>query len=88
MKNAKKRWAAAVLTAVKTLLPMLSGALPALTLALLLAAGLLVSLWPRNTIRRMEDFRPSVWRGAACAGLLVWSVLPFSGATTFIYSNF
>ena len=76
------------LTAVKTLLPMLSGALPALMLAFLLAAGLLVSLWPRNTIRRMEDFRPSVWRGAVCAGLLVWSVLSFSGVTTFIYSNF
>ena len=75
-------------TALTTLLPMLAKQMPGLVLAALLAASLTVSLWPRNTIRRMEDFHPSMWRGAACAGLLVWSVLSFSGVTTFIYSNF
>lgn len=54
----------------------------------LFAAALLAALWPRNAIRGMEEFRPSAWRGLALALLAAWSVLSFTGVTTFIYSNF
>jgi len=54
----------------------------------LIAAGAVVSLWPRNTIRRMEDFRPTVISAVVLAALTLWAALSFSGVTTFIYSNF
>lgn len=60
---------------------------PALTFGLF-AAALLAALWPRNAVRRMDDFKPALWRAAALALLLAWSVLSFTGVTTFIYSNF
>lgn len=43
----------------------------------LYGAGMVAVLWPRNTIRRMEDFRPTLWRGAAphSADALVCAVL-------------
>ncbi len=73
---------------VTTLLPRLTDAVALLLPALLLAAGGVVSLWPRNTIRSMEDFRPTLRSALALAVLTVWAVLSFSGVTTFIYSNF
>ena len=54
----------------------------------ILGVALLAALWPRNVISRMEDFRPTVWRGLALAALTAWSILSFTGVTTFIYSNF
>ena len=54
----------------------------------LLAAALLAALWPHNAQRRMDDFRPTPWRAAVLALLLAWSILSFTGVTTFIYSNF
>lgn len=87
-----ERLAAGVLdsevTAIGTLLPVLEPAMPGLILAALLGIGLIVSLWPKNTIRKMEEFRPSVLTAAVCGVLLVWAVLSFSGVATFIYSNF
>ena len=59
-----------------------------LLLAALLAASLTVALWPRNTIRRMEEFCPSLSTALVCGVLLVWAVLSFSSGATFIYSNF
>ena len=55
---------------------------------LLYGAGMIAVLWPRNVIRRMEDFRPTLWRGAGLTVLTAWCVLSFTGVTTFIYSNF
>lgn len=60
---------------------------PVLTCGLF-AAALLAALWPRNTVRQMDDFKPAPWRAAALALLTAWSVLSFTGVTTFIYSNF
>lgn len=76
------------LNAVGTLVPALAGIAPALAVGALYGTGLLAVLLPGNTIRRMEDFRPTAWRCAACAALLAWSVLSFTGITTFLYSNF
>ena len=59
-----------------------------LRVLLLYGAGMTAALWPRNVIRRMEDFRPTLWRGAVLAILTAWCVLSFNGVTTFIYSNF
>ena len=75
-------------TAVSTLLPALAKAMPGLTLAGLFGVGMVIILWPRNVIRQMDSFRPTVGRAVACGVLAVWSVLSFSGVTTFIYSNF
>lgn len=50
--------------------------------------GLLAALWPRNTITQMDRFRPTLWRGAVLVIGLTWSILSFTGITTFIYSNF
>ena len=54
----------------------------------LFGGGLLASLLPENTIRKMDSFRPTVWRAVALCLLTVWAVLSFTGITTFIYSNF
>lgn len=70
-----------VLPAVK---PWIS---PALAYALL-GAALVTALWPHNTAERMDRFRPTAWRWGALALLAAWSVLSFTGVTTFIYSNF
>lgn len=56
--------------------------------AVLWGAAALAALLPGNTIRRMDSFRPTLWRGLALAALGAWCVLSFSGITTFIYSNF
>ena len=60
---------------------------PALTYGLF-AAALLAALWPRNTGRQMDDFKPTGPRAVVLAGLCAWSLLSFTGVTTFIYSNF
>jgi len=73
---------------VRILLPLLAPWRNVLTTALLYIAGLTAALWPRNTIREMDQFRPTFWRGAAMWLLGVWSVLSFSGIAQFIYANF
>lgn len=57
-------------------------------LAAVYLIALLAALKPGNTIRRMEDFRPTFGRCAACCAVLSWAALSFSGVTTFIYANF
>ena len=59
-----------------------------LRVALILGAGLLTALWPRNTVRQMEEFRPTVRSCLTTALLAAWSILSFTGVVTFIYSNF
>ena len=74
--------------ALRMLFPALGAWItPALTCGLF-AAALLAALWPRSAVRRMEDFRPAPWRAVVLALLMAWSVLSFTGVTTFIYSNF
>ncbi len=60
---------------------------PVLTYGLF-AAALLAALWPRNAVGQMDHFKPAFWRAAVLALLAAWSVLSFTGVTTFIYSNF
>lgn len=68
--------------------PALAQKLSWLALAGLYGAAALASVLPGNTIRRMDTFRPTFWRGLALAALTAWCILSFSGITTFIYSNF
>lgn len=75
-------------TALRTLLPFAAKAVPGLVLAALFAIGLAVSLRRRSVVRRMEDFRPTLPRAAACGVLLAWAALSFSSTAAFIYSNF
>lgn len=75
-------------TAIETMLPALEAALPGFVLTGLLVSGLVVSLWPKNTIQAMEEFRPSVGTAAICGALLAYAALSFSSVATFIYSNF
>ena len=74
--------------AAELLVPQLAGTLHALAAGGLYVVGLLAVLLPGNTIRRMETFRPTAWRCVVLAGLAGWSILSFTGITTFIYSNF
>ena len=74
--------------AVQILLPALKPWLNILRLAGLYGIGMIAVLWPRNVIDRMDTFRPTLWRGLGLAVLTAWSVLSFTGITTFIYSNF
>ena len=73
---------------MQMLLPALGPWRNILRVVLLYGAGMTAVLWPRNVIRRMEDFRPTFWRAAALTVLAAWCVLSFTGVTTFIYSNF
>ena len=75
-------------TAIGTLLPMLAPSMSGLVLMALLAGGLVVSLWPRNTIQKMEEFRLNMGTAVVCGVLMVWAILSFSSVATFIYSNF
>ena len=74
--------------AVQLLFPAAVPWMDVLRLALLYGAGLPAALLPGNTIRRMDSFRPVWWRGLGLAVLTAWSILSFTGITTFIYSNF
>lgn len=73
-------------SALRLLFPRLDSA--ALRVGAVFAGGVLVSLWPRNAIREMDRFRPAGWRLALLAAVFAWSILSFTGVTTFIYSNF
>ena len=74
--------------AAELLLPSLNIYLDRLVTAGLYGVSLLAVLLPGNTVRRMDTFRPTVWRCAAACLLLTLSVLSFTGITTFIYANF
>ena len=73
---------------MQLLVPAAKAWMPRILSVVLFGGGLLVSLLPGNTIRKMEDFRPTVWRAVVLILLLCWSILSFSGVATFIYSNF
>ena len=74
--------------AVEMLFPALRSWTNLLRLGILYGTGMLVVLWRRNTIRRMDDFSPAWWQGVLLVVATAWSVLSFSGITGFIYSNF
>lgn len=74
--------------AVELLIPGAADWVNILRVIGLYGIGLLVALWPRNTITQMDRFRPTLWRGAVLVIGLTWSILSFTGITTFIYSNF
>lgn len=74
--------------ALQILLPALKPWLNILRVAGLYGIGMIAVLWPRTVIDRMDAFRPTFWRGLGLAVLTAWSVLSFTGITTFIYSNF
>jgi alginate O-acetyltransferase complex protein AlgI len=75
-------------SAVKTLFPFLTPWCNILLICGLYGVGLLAVLTPVNTIRKMDTFRPTLWRAALIAPAFAWSVLSFTGITSFIYSNF
>jgi D-alanyl-lipoteichoic acid acyltransferase DltB (MBOAT superfamily) len=75
-------------SAVKILLPALTPWCNILLITGLYGVGLLAVLLPGNTIRRMDTFRPTFLRALALSLLLAWSILSFTGITSFIYSNF
>ena len=75
-------------SAVQMLIPAFTPWKNILRVVLLYGAGMVAVLWPRNTISRMDSFRPTLWRAAGLTVVMVWSVLSFTGITTFIYSNF
>ena len=74
--------------AVELLIPGVADWVNILRVIGLYGIGLLAALWPRNTITQMDRFRPTLWRGAVLVIGLTWSILSFTGITTFIYSNF
>ena len=74
--------------ALQILLPALKPWINTLRVVGLYGIGLLAALWPRNTVGQMDTFRPTFWRGLALAVMTAWSILSFTGITTFIYSNF
>ena len=60
----------------------------ALRIGAVFAGALTVSFWPRNAVGEMDSFRPTVWRLVLLTLAAAWTILSFSGVTTFIYSNF
>jgi len=66
----------------------LNGRAGILLLTAVYLIALTAALKPGNTIRRMDTFRPTFGRCAACCVLLAWATLSFSGVATFIYANF
>ena len=74
--------------AVELILPALKPWSSILRVLLLYGAGALATAMPKNTIQKMEDFRPAAWKAVLLALGVAWSVLSFGGISTFIYSNF
>ena len=74
--------------ALQILFPAIKPWTDILRVLVLYGAGMLTVLLPRNVTARAEDFRPRWWVGAALVVLTAWSILSFTGITTFIYSNF
>lgn len=74
--------------AVGVLIPALKNVSASICTAALYGGGLLAVLLPGNTIRRMDTFRPTFWRGLLICLLFAWTILSFTGITTFIYANF
>ncbi len=79
---------ASEMEAVQTIAPALAPVVQAIAAGGLYLLGLMVALAPGNTISRMDTFRPTWWRCVSLAVLLSWSILSFTGITTFIYSDF
>ena len=74
--------------AVQLLLPAMKIWMPRILIVTLFGGGAWAALSKQNTIRAMEDFKPTFWRAALLCLVTVWSVLSFNGVATFIYSNF
>ncbi len=84
-----------LLPEVSTLLQALGAVLPGASAVLLRAVPLLLiplclglCLLVPDPIRQAEKLRPTAGRAVLCAVALVWSVVSFSGVTTFLYVNF
>lgn len=84
-----------LLPEVSTLIQALGKVLPGVSAVLLRAVPLLLfplslglCLLVPDPIRQAEHFRPTKGKLAVCAVALVWSVVSFSGVTTFLYVNF
>ncbi len=76
------------LEVIRILLPALAPYRTILAVAALFIAGLTAAFWPRNTMERMDTFRPTWYCAAALLLIALWSALSFAGITTFIYANF
>ena len=74
--------------AIQILIPALKYKMNILRVVLLYGIGMAVALLPRNAVAQMESFHPKWWQGVGLVVLTAWSVLSFTGITTFIYSNF
>lgn len=76
------------LDALGLLFPNRQGVLSTGLAAVLYGVSLVCILWPRNAAAQADVFRPRLWQCVLLAGGLVWSILSFTGISTFIYSNF
>jgi hypothetical protein len=74
--------------AIQMLVPALKYKMNFLRVIVLYGAGMLTVLLPKNVCGQMEDFRPKWYLAIPLVVLTAWSVLSFTGITTFIYSNF
>ena len=55
---------------------------------LFVAFALVASIQMKNTDERLACFRPRFSTMVVCAFLLVWSLLSFSGVSSFLYVMF
>lgn len=77
-----------VLRFVGTFFPALSAFLLRAVPLLIFPASLALCLLVKNPVRQAEEGRWTKGRALLCAVALVWSVVSFSGVTTFLYVNF
>ena len=61
---------------------------PELPVFLFYVLGLFLVLGTKNSVEKMERFRPTVWNMLVSAVLAAWCVVSFSGISTFLYFNF
>ena len=57
-------------------------------MAVMLAAGLYLAMAGPNATKRMERIKYRTASAVVLAVLMVWSILTFSGVSTFLYFNF
>ena len=52
------------------------------------AVALFIALIPKNGFEKMKEFKPGIINMLVMACLMIWSILSFSGISTFLYFNF
>ncbi|MEG0960203.1 MAG: MBOAT family O-acyltransferase [Erysipelotrichaceae bacterium] len=77
-----------VVSLIHVFVPMIESKVIMITSLLMMIILLISVTFMKNTMERIDNFKPTNKMVVICAILFIWSVVSFSTVTTFIYQNF